>query len=62
MKFQKFVQTLETKGKKIPKNVKTRWMSMFDPLKRIVAEYCPLLMVVQADYSTILMAKVFLSP
>jgi hypothetical protein len=37
LEFQKLAQTLKTKGNKILKNVKTRWMSMLDPLKRIMA-------------------------
>jgi len=33
LEFQGLAQTLETKGNKILKNVKTRWMSMLEPLK-----------------------------
>ncbi len=62
LEFQRLAQTLETKGNKIFKNVKTRWMSMLDALKRIMVEYCPLFVMMQADYSTIHVAKVFLSP
>jgi hypothetical protein len=62
LEFQRLVQTLETKGNKIFKNVKTRWMSMLDALKRIMVEYRPLFVMMQADYSTIHVAKVFLSP
>jgi hypothetical protein len=45
LEFQRLAQTLETKGNKILKNVKTRWMSMLDLLKRIMAEYRFLLTV-----------------
>jgi len=62
LEFQRLAQTLETKGNKILKNVKTRWMSMLNPLKKIMAKYCPLLTVMQVDYSTMHVAKVFLSP
>jgi hypothetical protein len=37
-------------------------MSMLDPLKRIMAEYHLLLVMMQADYFTIHVAKVFLFP
>jgi hypothetical protein len=60
LEFHRLAETLETKGNKIFKNVKTRWMSMLDPLKRIMTEYPPLLVVMQVDYSTIHVAKVFL--
>jgi hypothetical protein len=33
LEFQGLAQTLETKGNKIFKNVKTRWMSTLEPLK-----------------------------
>jgi hypothetical protein len=62
MEFQRFAQTLQTKGNKIFKNVKTKWMSMLDPLKRIMEKYPPLLVVMQVDYSTVHVAKLFLSP
>jgi hypothetical protein len=45
LEFQRLTQTLETKVNKILKNVKIRWMSMLDPLKRIMVEYYPLLAV-----------------
>jgi hypothetical protein len=62
LEFQRLAQILKTKGNKIFKNVKTRWMSMLDPLKRIIVEYRPLLGMMQVDYSTVHVAKVFLSP
>jgi hypothetical protein len=39
LKFQKLVQILEIDGNNIMKNVKTIWMSMLDPLKKIMAKY-----------------------
>jgi hypothetical protein len=45
-------------GNKIFKNVKTHFMSMFDPLKRIMANYKPLLVIMQADQISTQMAKV----
>ncbi len=62
LEFQILAQTLKTKGKKIFKNVKTKWMSMFNPLKKIMAKYHPLLTMMQANNSTIHVAKVFLFP
>jgi hypothetical protein len=49
LEFQRLAQILEAKGNKILKNVKTKWMSMLDPLKRIMVEYRLLLVVMQAD-------------
>jgi hypothetical protein len=62
LEFQSLAQTLETKGNKILKNVKTRWMSMLDPWKRIMAKYHPLLAMMQLDCFIVHVAKVFLSP
>jgi len=62
LEFQRFFQTLETKGNKILKNVKTRWMSITDPLKRIMVEYCPLFRIMQVDYFIVHVANVFLFP
>jgi hypothetical protein len=39
LQFQNLVQILETKGNKIVKNVKIRWMNMLEPLKKIMAKY-----------------------
>ncbi len=48
---------METKGNKILKNVKTRWMSMLDPLKGIMVEYKSLLAIMQTNQNSIQMAK-----
>jgi hypothetical protein len=58
LEFQKLVVAMETKGNKIFKNVKTHCMSMFDPLKMIMANYKPLLVIMQVDYISTQMAKV----
>jgi hypothetical protein len=60
MKFQRLVQTLETKGNKILENVKTRWMSMLDPLNMIMAKYRLSLVVMQIDYFIVHVAKVII--
>jgi hypothetical protein len=49
---------METKGNKILKNVKTQWISMLDPLKRIIVEYKPFLVIMQTNQNSIQMAKV----
>jgi len=49
LEFQRLAQILEAKGNKILKNVKTKWMSVLDPLKRIMVEYRLLLVVIQAN-------------
>lgn len=38
--LQKFVDLLETKGRKILQNVKIRWVNMSSPLKRELSECC----------------------
>jgi hypothetical protein len=35
LEFTKFVNFFETKGLKLLKNVKTRWISMLSPLKHV---------------------------
>jgi hypothetical protein len=51
------IVTMETKGNKIFKNVKTHFMSMFNPLKMIMANYKPLLVIMQVDQISTQMAK-----
>lgn len=58
VEFQKLAQTLDTKGNKILKNVKTRWMSMLKSLKKIMAKYYPLLPMMHADFNSNQVAKV----
>ena len=41
--FQKLVELLESKGRKFLQNVKTRWISMLSPLKRVLSEFRTLL-------------------
>lgn len=49
---------MESKGNKILKNVKMRWMFMLNPLKKIMSQYKPLLAIMQANQMSIQMAKV----
>jgi hypothetical protein len=43
LECQRLAQTLEATKNKILKIVKIRWMSMLEPLKRIMAKHHPLL-------------------
>jgi hypothetical protein len=45
----KQVEILDTKGNKIMKNVKTKWMWMLEPLKWIMKKYRPLFVMMQVD-------------
>jgi hypothetical protein len=59
LEFQKFAQILDTKGKKIMKNVKTRWMSMLENmLKWIMVKYHPLFTMMQVGSNSIQVTKV----
>ncbi len=49
---------METKGNRIFKNVKMRWMCMFKPFKIIMVNYHPLLVVMQVDCITTTLKKV----
>ena len=40
LELQKFVDLLETKGRKILQNVKIRWVTMSSSLKRELFECC----------------------
>jgi hypothetical protein len=43
LEFVKLAELLESKGNKILRNIKTRWLSMLAPAVRIMNEYRPLL-------------------
>jgi hypothetical protein len=49
MDFLKLAEVMETKGLKILRNVKTRWISMLSPAIRIMNEYRTLLVRMQQD-------------
>jgi hypothetical protein len=44
---------MENNGNKILKNMKTRWMLMLDPLKRIMEKYKPFFAIMQAHQNSI---------
>ena len=50
LELQKLTELFESKGKKILQNVKTRWISMLSPLKRVLSEDRTLLMKIYTDH------------
>ncbi len=58
LEFQKLVQIMEINGNNIMKKVKTMWMLMLDPLKKIMEKYCVLLPMIQFDSNSTQVAKV----
>ncbi len=48
---------METKSKKIMQNIKTKWISMINPIKRILSEYRILLMKMTLDAPIVPFAK-----
>jgi hypothetical protein len=61
LEFQKLAACLESKGNKILRNVKTRWISMLEPAKRVLEEYKPLVTKMVVDSPKELAAKQNLS-
>lgn len=49
---------METKGNKILKNMKMWWMSMLDPLKKIMSKHKLLLAIMQVNQTSIQLTKV----
>ena len=49
LEFVKLVELMETKGLKLLKNVKIRWVSLIEPLRRILQEYKVFLAKMKAD-------------
>ena len=49
LEFVKLADVMETKGLKLLKNVKTRWVSLIEPLRRIIQEYRFLIAKMKAD-------------
>jgi hypothetical protein len=61
LEFQKLAACLESKGNKILRNVKTRWISMLGPARRVLEEYKPLVTKMAVDAPKELAAKKNLS-
>ena len=51
LEFLKLAELMETKGLKILRNIKTRWISMLAPAVRVMNEYRTLLVKFQQDSS-----------
>ena len=49
LEFVKLVDVMETKGLKLLTNMKTRWVSLIEPLRHIIQEYRVLLAKMKAD-------------
>jgi hypothetical protein len=49
LEFVKLAELLNSKGNKILRNIKTRWLSMLAPAVRIMNEYRPLLVKMSKD-------------
>jgi hypothetical protein len=49
LEFQNLAACLESKGNKILRNVKTRWISMLGPARRVFEEYKPLVTKMAVD-------------
>jgi hypothetical protein len=49
LEFVKLAELLNSKGNKILRNIKTRWLSMLAPVVRIMNEYRPLLVKMSKD-------------
>ena len=49
LEFTKLVDVVETGGLKLLRNVKTRWISVLEPLKRIMVEYKTLIVKMAED-------------
>jgi hypothetical protein len=53
LQFTKLAKIMETKGNKILRNTKTRWISMVNPIKHVLSEYHTFLMKMAMDAPTI---------
>jgi hypothetical protein len=57
VEFQKLAEILHSKGLKILRNVKTRWLSMMSPAIQIMTEYKSLLLKMMIDKEEFDVAK-----
>lgn len=49
LEFTKLAEIMETSGLKMLPTVRTRWISMFEPLKRVLSEYKTLIVKMSKD-------------
>jgi hypothetical protein len=59
--FQQLAELTETKGLKMLRNVKTRWVSLIEPLRRLLSEYRSLIYKMTADLGENTKAEVSIS-
>ena len=58
VEFQKLAKIIETEGLTPLKNVAMRWMSVLEPLRRLLGEYHTLLVKMHADKAAFANAKI----
>lgn len=58
LEFNKLVEIMETQGNKLLKNVKIRWISMLELVKRVMREYCILMVKMALDFIKNIYVKV----
>lgn len=49
LEFQKLADLMETEGRRMLRNVKTQWLSLLEPLKRVMGEYKTLIVKMCED-------------
>jgi len=54
LQFQKLAELVETEGRHMLRNVKTRWLSLLDPLKRVMGEYQTLVVTILCEDSAVM--------
>ncbi len=52
LKFTKLAEFIQRKGNKIFQNLKTMWISMLNPIKKVMAKYKTLSLKMALDYFT----------
>ncbi len=58
LEFSKLAEIMETQSNKVLKNVKTRWILMLEPTKRVMSEYRTLVVKMAFDSTNNNFAKV----
>lgn len=60
IEFRNLAEITETKGLKLLRNVETRWVSLIDPMRRILSEYRTLVLKMYEDLAENEKAEVWL--
>ncbi len=61
LELSKLIEIMETHGNKLLKNVKTCWISMLEPTKWVMNEYCILVVKMVLDFANNSSTKVNLN-